>query len=912
MRDDLPARHRISFITLNMIALSMLVACYEPDPIESLTVSRDGRWVASVTHDGELNVLDLQKPGAPFTRISNHVSGPVAWSPDSQRVALVEQYPNRPSALWLVSPRAERAQTPLLTDISFKADPAVLNDGRIVLRSDHDEDRVGIWTLDPVSHRREKFLAAVDADIGRLWTAPAGDSLAYQSAGPEGVDLWWWKPGSPPLRLTRNQRRENPANQAVAFAPDGGGVAFVARGERGPQVAWFDLQTKTVANRIPLPSWANGIAVLGDGRVAVACGAELRLWRPEKTFFERELGVARFEDLPLSLPQANNGGVTLAVNRVLMLNSPSAGRLGRGAIQSDGVEDILMLARARAEAGRFDSARATLERVWAKTPEITKKYLIAVARARLERAQQRWSDSRQWLGRAVELAASGSPEQSAAELERLAVGAFDQRSTALASDLLHKLHEPAASHELAQWLAAGLADPQLKRWLAIGGDVRSGRDEAAAIGLETLAREDTWTTHSLTGLRLLLDGEFEPLLMAAQQHQTERLNRLLSQPAVQAALMRALESKNDGGPSRDELSQTILTQMVRRGDLAGAKRFVSADLARPEPLNGYPSMLAQFLGLDETDPVVYQVVADVLLADGIAGRLDLRLTDPREKLLLRMAQVKAALIAERTEPAAAWLRDCQSILGRIPVDETGDNIRDLARQLLLLDVFDAKLAEERGRWDAALTAYRRSLRLAGRFPNEWDALTYEITAAIGLIEAGKADPELLASFERLLRGMGDPLINPSRQPASLLTALDNLDLLERTAAEAWIKPWFAYVRGLCYSQLDWPAQALYHLRTARRSGPAPALMQRILLEEAAVRDGLGQHALAARLQGRLSELDVPEPLRAGALLAQVQAEAASGSTIAPLDRVARLMDARKLDPRWRRWLWMQFGGDAAQ
>lgn len=916
MRDVTPARHPHHLGTLTLFALPvlmvMLVSCYEPDPIDSLAVSRDGRWAASVTAKGALSVVDLKTESAPFVRLSNQVKGPVGWSPDSQRLALVEQYPNRPSSLWVVNPAGERPQLPLLFDISYKADPGILNDGRVVFRSDRGQEMVGVWSLDPVSHRIEKLFKS-DFDIDRLWTSPAGDSIVYQSAGPEGVDLYWLRLGGNPVRITNNQRRENPAGQDVAFSPDSAGAAFISRGERAPELAWFDFKSAAVTSRVELPGRPRGVAVMSDGRVAVAIGAELRLWRPEPSLIHRELTSSRFEDLPLSLPQAGpDGGMTLVVNRTLLLTGPSAARLSRGVVQAAGIEDLLMLARARAEAGHTDSARATLERLWSKTADIDRKYSIAAARGLLERSQQRWNDSRQWLSRAIELAPENSTERTAAELERLAVGAFDQRSTVLASELLRQLSPPSSNHDLAQWLASGLSNKELTRWLSIAGDFRAKRDEFAANTIDALSREDGWTTHSLAGLQFLLDGDFEPLLAAAQQRQTDRIDNLLAQPGMQLALIRALESKNEGGPTDEELSQTILTQMVRRGDLNGARRFVIADLARPTPLNGYPTMLAQFLGLDETEPLTYRVVTEVLLDPSVATKLDERLTDPNERLLFRMSQVKTAIIASRPEQAAKWLHDCRFILRQIPLDENGANLQDMARQLFLLDIFDARIAEQRGRWDAALDAYRRSLQLIGQIPNEWDALSYEITAAIGLIEAGRTDRDTLASFERVIRSLGDPLINPTRQPAALLGALDNLDQLEKTMpAKSWARPWLLYLRGFCYSQLDWPAQALYNFEAARRLNPPPALLQRILLEDAAVRDQLGQHALAARLQNQLARLPVPEPLRAGALLAQVQAETAAGITNQPIARMNELVSSLGLQPRWRRWLTNQLGGEPA-
>lgn len=913
----LSARHRYFPVTLRIFAQAALLVFFasasiaaEPDTIEHLALSPDGRRAASVSVSGVLNLLDLRAAASPIVQFSNQVKGPVGWSPDSRRLAMIEQYPKRPAALWIIDPAEQRPKAPMLTDVSWKSDPGWLSDGRVVFCGDNGEDQVGVWAYDPVAHRLEKLVDA-GTDVTRLWTAPSGKSLIYQTAGADGANLWLWRPGGKPFQLTSNQRRFNPAAQSVAFPGNERGAAFVARGEREARAFWFDARKMKVRDQLMLPSLPSGLAALSEGRVAVTLGSDLQVWRPGHPILHSKLYTSRFEGLALGLPRGGpDGGITLVLNKTLLLTAPNPARLDRSSIHVNNLDDMLATVKARAQAGNPDAARKSLDRLWADTADMDKRYWIAVTRAGIERARQRWDETRLWLTRAIDSVPTGSPEAIAAELERLAIGAFDQHSPAQLDAGLQKLRHHAAVSELAQWLSTGSGNTRLKIWLAVAGDYRAGRDGATAAGLDIISRDDGWTSHSLAGLQLLLDGEFEPLLTAEHERQTDRMSRLLGEPNTQLALMRALVSNNSGGPSHEELSQIILAQMARRDDINGARRFVQNDLSRPMPLNGYPTLFSQFLGMDEVEAQTYRVVKDVLLSNDIADRLYGKLAEPRERLLMRMSQVKAALIDGRPDPAQGFLRDCQSIIRQIPIDENGDNLQDLARQLFLLDLFEAKLNEQRGRWDAALVSYGRALELIGRIPNEWDALSYEITAAMGLIQAGRKDPDLLGSYVRVLRGLGDPLINPQCQPAAIMAALDNIDQIERTAAgDVWIRPWLAYGRGLCYSQLDWPAQSLFYLSVARRLEPPPALMQRILLEESAVRDGLGQHAMSARLLERILKLKVPEPVRAGAMLAQIQAESASGARIVPLDRAGQLIRANNLEPRWRRWLWTQLGGE---
>ena len=89
-------------------------------------ISADGRWLAATTARHELGVLDLATPAGSFTVYSNNASDGFAWSPNSTRLAYVEQLPNHPSMLWVLDPRSGRSAEPLLADPAWKASPVWL------------------------------------------------------------------------------------------------------------------------------------------------------------------------------------------------------------------------------------------------------------------------------------------------------------------------------------------------------------------------------------------------------------------------------------------------------------------------------------------------------------------------------------------------------------------------------------------------------------------------------------------------------------------------------------------------------------------------------------------------------------------------------------------------------------------
>src|SRR5690242_13058659 len=99
---------RFLFAALAILPLLFVLACYDEDAWVSLAVSPDGRWLAATTEHHELGILDLRAPETPFTIYSNYASDRFSWSPDSTRLAYVENYPNHPCMLWLLDPKSGR------------------------------------------------------------------------------------------------------------------------------------------------------------------------------------------------------------------------------------------------------------------------------------------------------------------------------------------------------------------------------------------------------------------------------------------------------------------------------------------------------------------------------------------------------------------------------------------------------------------------------------------------------------------------------------------------------------------------------------------------------------------------------------------------------------------------------------
>jgi tetratricopeptide (TPR) repeat protein len=403
-------------------------------------------------------------------------------------------------------------------------------------------------------------------------------------------------------------------------------------------------------------------------------------------------------------------------------------------------------------------------------------------------------------------------------------------------------------------------------------------------------------------------------------------------------------------------------------------------IARPEPAAQLAvDLLRQYLVTEErahTPADAAQarssdrVVADVLLDPAIVEQLLAILTPPQDRLAVRLAQTRRALIDGRLEQAQEHLAQAWRESAALPADalnitrivrgqiadgastpqtdtanddgavgddaylaETaGEAAFRQVRDLFLMELYQAKISERRRRWSDALRAYRACLLLLERVPADWGVTPCELLWNIGLIEQGSRDSDTLSVFLGLRDQMGDPLLNPAQDPRRVAAAYRNLrdlELLGHADPGDWLAPHLAYARGLCASLLRRPELALHHLRRVETfDNDSPALLQRALLEQAAVRDALDQSALAARLYGRIVAMELPLPVRAVAAVALIQSENLAGvgippvfgdpaafgadeSAIAadPLDRLNQLLPDDRLPEAWRDWLRLQAGFD---
>jgi hypothetical protein len=384
----------------------------------------------------------------------------------------------------------------------------------------------------------------------------------------------------------------------------------------------------------------------------------------------------------------------------------------------------------------------------------------------------------------------------------------------------------------------------------------------------------------------------------------------MDQPEFQVSLLVILRRHMKGGPTASEINSLLLGQWVRQGDFSSARELVRNSLSESEEaIPEYQEMLRRFLVIEEADRWTQRAVTDVLLEKDIADSLAERLTQPEDRLTLRLAQVKKALIEGEPSRAQAWLTDVKALEAQVPPAD-GEDAFARTQTTFLLDLFRAKVAERNRRWPEAIQNYQAGQKLMDTVPGSWEVSPFDAAFMSELLQVGAAhDADLLRSYLGILRGAGDPLVNPSHTPQVVEVGLANLATLRKASApDAWFQPYLNYTQGLYRSLTKRTWWALYYLNLARNQNPPPALLRRILFEEAAVRDTIGQHALAARLYQKIYTMPgTPAAQRALAIQAGVQSEAACGAVKSPDVRLRELLKNDKLSKKWKEWLWMQQG-----
>jgi|GEM_PF-2629823 len=921
---------------LLLAAFVSLPACYDPNSIEKIALSPDARFAAVVTSDGELGVIDLGPAGDKviYTRMAGRG---IDWSGDSRRLLFVEKLPDEPYRLQVVQlgDRKTPART-LLSQPDWIADPIWLDENQIAFLSTREGTDANLWVFDLRTGELHKRMDRPQ-EISQAWSVPGGGQVLFQCLERGLPQLWLWEASraDEPRLLPRAEGDVSLEQRLVAIAPDGRGLAVLPRGTGPRPLLYYDLRMERPIASHTIVGPVESMAVLGDGRIALAQNLSLTdgslrpvldlprlltteaenaiiLWNPDPGLFGKEIELTGWANLPLTqLERFERQGALMAVNTNVLMLADDIESIAEGNLFIRRTEDAIFMILAQARNGHLEMAREALRRLWdlpgANGPE--RAYLLAMARAQVERMSGDWDEALRWIEEAIAAEPDSYPMLETAWMEYLAVAWFGAGDTQRAGWALRQMPAEMRSTPLAVWVSA-LIDAwpgeEARAWTGIIRDLRAHDLPAAARGAQRAIHRDAPTTLALTGLELMLNGEIEPAATAVgvQWLTTERLMERLE---FQQAMLTAgrLEETGVGLPPSD-LRTLVLSQWLRRGDVRAAQQLVQEDLSATATTNmDYSEILLSFLEPEEQEPWMERAVSDVLLAEPVAPALRRLFSDPAGRLMTLQARIKASLIAGDMAPAVEALEEAVLLISQPEARQAAD-----ADVLFRLTLYQAKVNERQGEWEAAAEGYRAALRWMARDARAWQPTGSELALSIGLLAHARDDRELLQSYLRIQRGLGDPVINPTHDAATLRAALDNLRTLRQFSTDAaWLAPYLAYCEAIIWSLLRYPMQALESIEEVKRLDPDPTLLQRALLEEAAIREHLGQFALAARIYERIYRMELPIAVRGPALLSGIVAEISAGLTDLPGDRLDELAAEVPIPPNWLRWLRLQLAAD---
>jgi hypothetical protein len=807
--------------------------------------------------------------------------------------------------LWITPLLGAPAAAPLSADPDWKADPAWLDARRLVYLSDRDARRVGVWQYDLATGRAARLFDD-DADVSAIWMSPVAGEFVYRSSAGGSPDLWlWWGPNRPQVRLTRDPSGRPALEEAFAFSPDGQTAAFISRRPEQSEVVLFDMVGHEAIARVTTPAPAKHLTVLSPQEALIELGGGLYRWRPGRRAGDALSERIDWGGVEISgLRRLGADRWALVADGRLLLVADRLDRLDRSTVYARGREEMAFIALAILERGDERTARATVEQLWteaSRSPESVAP--IGALRGWLERRRGRFEAADRRLEEVLNRL--GADDDAAPLwLERLSIGLFERADKGEYWRVKGRAPAPLAERALVRWMEDLLErdDPfAVDYWRDLATAARARDWPRAAEAALRVVETDAASRFHRRGFALLLRGEFEPLAAVAPSFPLgSSMEALYEQPAFQEALLRLADADLDEDFTRAELRGQLLLRWAELNQRRAARALAAVDLRDPDgPTLDYLDMLDRFLDPEEQERWMERAVGDVFLDDDLAAMLEARMTDPRQRLVFRLAQAKDALIDgdARTLDAALVEIDLEIEAVEALEDDPVD-----ARLLLLARLYAAKRDERRRDWDGARRGYDAAFEILDRHPRDWGVVAFDLSWARAALDFAPKDDELLHLYLQIGRGLGDPLVNPSHDEATLATGLSNIHTLRPFAEAEWIGLHLDYLEAGILFELGHVEEALLLAERAAAEAAPAELRRRAIFELAAIRGSLGQHRLAGLHLSDLADLKPAAPQLAATLAARAQAEVESGLAASLQGRLRELCRQYDLEERWARVL----------
>ncbi|MBN1867358.1 hypothetical protein JW916_08700 [Candidatus Sumerlaeota bacterium] len=833
----IPSPKGVALFAILVAGLCYAVAPIAADEVSSeivhLEFSSDGRFLASLDSDGTLSVFHTRSRKTALL-LTNRIRGEnVAWRPGTHELALALDR-GQGWDIWLLDVDTEKEER-LTRHPALDASPQWIDGGDTLVFVTYRSGSADLFQMN-MTDRVAVPLVEKEYDQWQPLAQPGGNAVAYLSLETERVSLWICDPDQPPFRIADF----DPLGrflESVDFAWDrqGKSLLYVDDASNPNRLHAFDFGERR--DRLLSESAEIRRPALDEkrGRLFYDSPEGLIRHRWKGRPFQGRSGreILTFDGLALSRPTLGCQGrrpllaVTLAQGRIAAL-----GRAPDGPFfpLGENMTDRMLLAEEWSDIGRLGSALRIYRDSMKLASDADEIAAIHVRRAAAFRKAGRYDDALEELRQVAK-----STEATIAPGEILALQGeillFEVGDTALASATLGAaIREstdglPAAEEALAI-LETG--KPSLiESYVEAHRALRRDDIEACLDAARTFAQEEPASPRVRDAVLSLLNDPYRDEILNPEE--AERFDRRKYRERIAEILIlldRAAQtgagSPSVGDPEIDRLRESLLQILLDTRRLAEARAVALRLLASKGPdAFAAKDFLDRYLDPEGHTRIEHALLAKVLASPEVAPALEERFQDDTvARTMLSLAHTKSALLEGDFESSRRSLDKALASFEDFYSEEFRSEIADLQVYLYL---FEAKYYEGQSLWDAAAKSYLHALALAHRHVPDRTKLCLDLDLALSEVTLKLAPDDARKRMQAILRGMGDPLLNPTIDDEQLLTVARNLRQLATQPDGAMLEPFLLFHMGAGLMQAGRFHQAARCLDQSLALDPPPAL-----------------------------------------------------------------------------------------
>lgn len=517
-------------------------------------------------------------------------------------------------------------------------------------------------------------------------------------------------------------------------------------------------------------------------------------------------------------------------------------------------------ASALRDAERFAEAQALLFSLAEQGLERPEQARLLQHHALLLRREGRFTESQDMLERAQEIEGTGLARELRLEIADLLF--FEKKDFAGARARYQRLLREGEDELLEERLA--VLDSEKPDWIRLYSEAHSrlrqgDADGALAVAREMARRYDDlrWNVVALLGLLS------NPYAEEGVRAKPNPFDAPVYREKVAASLL-LLHGPLPGrlpaalGPLQDRLTEELVFALMGAHQFEQAQDYAAAMIQRSgvEAL-GLEDFLEFYIEADRTARREYDLLNRLLLTRRMIRLIMPQLTgDSEAQARLALARIKMELLEGNLDIVRDLLVETTDLFHRVPREAFTPEVASLQTYLYL---YAAKRHERLGNWSSAAQNYATALQLLEKYMPSNLRLYFLIGAAHAEAEAAHKRADAIHRMQIVLRGMGDPLLNPTIEPGQLRIGARNLNQILISPETSDIEAFLLYHLGCTLARAERPHAACHMLDRALLCQPPPALRRAILWEKSVLYEITENHYLQWQTCLHLADLtDSPE------------------------------------------------------